>query len=778
MPIKPTEVLLIDAQGNRRVFDRVTEAPLAIQQGYRNETREEYYNRIRSESLSSPVEQAKSFVAGAARGATFGISDVLLSKADESSREGLELRKEENPVASFAGEITGALVGSKVGAGKALATGAERLGARLTGGIANKIIQKTLRTAISEGAEGAVYGLGQTISEEALDSDPGINAERLIANVGIGSLLGGAGGGLFGLTGGVAGKASAALRGGEKATGDDWMRAAIEKYTRSSAAKSLGAEPGAFKKLAKRSKPFEESIDELGEFLSKEKTADGKHLVERWDNPEKIYEKVRAHKSQVGKQIGDYHESLYDLSGDSAVNIDGFLKRADEIIKKRESSLIPELSQRAGSLRKIVDNARYTKGLDGSLVPRQLTLRDVDVFRKEIDSIVYPKAKPGTGVVQASPMREELGYLARELQDDIAKHIEKIAKPAGMEGKALIDTYRDLNRKFSFLSNAEKIGERGVMRGFSNRAFSPSDYLTAIGGSASGAAAFGPVGIPIGIGVGVVNKILRERSRATITAIGRWALTKENALSSAMKTQTKVRRAVDGLLSVPKPRPGMLAGISYANASKEKREDRVKEFRKVQNSMTRIAGNPTEMADELRRRTSKISDALPNLGQETQIKMTEVVQYLFGRMPEDIPVDPLRPDKDTAPPNQDIKRFMNLVAVASNPAGVLDRMMEGKIPTVDELAFLRACFPMVAQEVTKALYDAIAKNKNNLSYNQRLNISRVIGVQSNVRDTQVAAQQQGQAYEQQDKEEFKMTANQSRNLGKSIERQSEGLVIN
>jgi hypothetical protein len=776
MQIKPNEVVLINNNGDRRVFDRDTEAQLALRQGYRNETREEYEERLTKERLSSPVEQVKSFVAGAARGASFGISDVVLSRADEQARKSLELRKEVSPGASIAGEIAGALVGSKVGVGKALARGAESIAARATGGIASSLLRKTLKTAISEGAEGAAYGLGQTISEEALDSDPGINAERLVANVGIGSLLGVAGGGFLGLAGGVAGKAGAAIRGGEKATGDDWLRATVEKYTRSSAAKSLGAEPSAFKKLAKRSKTFEESVDELGEFLSKEKTADGKHLVEKWDNPEKIYEKVRTYKSQIGKQIGDYHESLYEISGDSAVNIDGFFKRADEIIGKRESSLLPELNQRAENLRKIVDKARYIDGPDGSRAPRQLTLRDVDVFRKDIDSIVYQKAKPGTGIVQAHPMKEELGYLARTLQDDITKHIEKIAKPAGAEGKALIAAYRDLNRKFSFLSNAEKIGERGVMRGFSNRAFSPSDYLTAIGGSASGAAAFGPVGIPIGVGVGVVNKILRERSRATITAIGRWALTKESALSSATRTQAKIEKAARGIIKNIKPKPGLLAGITYAKATKRSREDEIKEYRRVQNKIARIAGDQNGLFEDMRNKTASLSDAMPNLGQASQTKMVEVLNYLAAKMPKEGPVDPLRPKKDTAPAIQDVRRFMSLIEIANNPSSILDRMSDGRMPTVDEMDFLRACFPLVAQDITRAITESLERHSGDLGYQQRLNIARLIGIKQAVSPKIDSIKQIAQQEEQQKKNEFKLTASASKQLGKSIEKRAEGVI--
>lgn len=780
MPIKPNEVVLIDRQGNRRVFDRDKEAQLALRQGYRNETQEEYRERLSKEALSTPLEQVKTFAAGAARGATFGISDVLLSRADERARAGLEARREVSPGVSVAGEIAGALAGTKVGAGKALAAGAERLAAGAAERVSGSILRKALKSVISEGTQGAAYGLGQTISEEALDSEPGVNAERLIANVGIGALIGGGAGGLLGLAGGGAGKAAEktkGLLGGEKANSESWLRDAIERHTKRSASKSLGAEPGAYKKLAKKSQTFDEVVDELGGFLSNEKGPDGKFLIEKGDNVEKIYDKIRTYRQQVGKQIGDHHEALYEISGASPVNTARFFDEAHSLISKHGDSVVPEMQARGKKLGDLIENieGRYLAPGDTTA---KMTLESAERVRRDIDAIVYPKKIPGGGISQASPMQEDLQHLARVLQEDIAKHVDGLAKVAGDAGKAAVETYRDLNRKYSFLKKAEAIANRGVMRKFSNRAFSPSDYLTAIGGTASGAAAFGPLGIPLGIGAGVINKILRERSRATMTAIGRWALTKESALASTVRTQAKISKAARGLLKAPRPKPGLLAGIAYPAATREPREKEVKEYRRVQDKITRFAGDPRGLFDDMQRRTAELSDAMPNIGQAAQIKMMQVMEYLGSKMPNDKPMDPLRPGHDTAPARQDIQRFMRLVDLARDPTIILDQMEHGRIPTVDEMDFLRACFPQIAQEVTNELMEAISKHGGLLDYQQRINIARVMGIRSTKRPQQVITEQQAQQEEQQRKDEFKLTASASKNIGKRLEQDAKDIVIN
>lgn len=152
--------------------------------------------------------ELKAGAAGVARGATFGLSDVGLTKTGLVDPEALAELRKRNPAASTAGEIGGA-VGSALLAPEASLPGlAGKLGTGIAaklapaaiegGSLASKIVQAAKATgasAMGSAVEGALYGAGETVSEAAL-GDPDVSAERLAANLGFGALIGGGLGGL------------------------------------------------------------------------------------------------------------------------------------------------------------------------------------------------------------------------------------------------------------------------------------------------------------------------------------------------------------------------------------------------------------------------------------------------------------------------------------------------------------------------------------------------------------------------------------------------------
>jgi hypothetical protein len=146
---------------------------------------------------------AKALLHGGARGLTFGLSDVILSKTGLVSQEELSEVKKRNETASNIGEISATVIpailsgGSSLvakGASKTLpallAKGATTASKRAAQNITSNIAKKTAELGAQGLIEGATMGLSQTISESAL-GDAEFNAETLLSNVGTGALLGG-----------------------------------------------------------------------------------------------------------------------------------------------------------------------------------------------------------------------------------------------------------------------------------------------------------------------------------------------------------------------------------------------------------------------------------------------------------------------------------------------------------------------------------------------------------------------------------------------------------
>ena len=182
---------------------------------------------------------------GAARGATLGLSDVLLSSTIYTPSE-LNKIRETNPNLSLAGEVGGG-IGSIVmtgGAGAAFKSGQLAKGAGLAALSPSRKVAETAakvgtaitkgkggvaRTALSLGVaggiEGAAYGVQSVITEASLGNAE-LNAELLLSGLGTGI---GTGAGFGAVLGGAASGVAGIYRGGKQVLGaaSDWS---VSKY--------------------------------------------------------------------------------------------------------------------------------------------------------------------------------------------------------------------------------------------------------------------------------------------------------------------------------------------------------------------------------------------------------------------------------------------------------------------------------------------------------------------------------------------------------------------
>lgn len=194
----------------------IEEALEAKRLGWSLETDEQKYNRELQRDYGDATGQAIAALAGAARGFTFGLSDVVLT-AGGVDKETLRKYQEANPAMSMTGEfgaigtsilLSGGLAAPTVGksllraatAGPRAAAkaglGVEAAVSRLAVPLAEKgLFGKAAAKAMSLGAgssiEGALYSGGKYISETSL-GNLDFTAENLVSEMGVGALWGGA----------------------------------------------------------------------------------------------------------------------------------------------------------------------------------------------------------------------------------------------------------------------------------------------------------------------------------------------------------------------------------------------------------------------------------------------------------------------------------------------------------------------------------------------------------------------------------------------------------
>lgn len=200
--VRPTaEKVLVQSPVVGERWVRPDELQDALRGGFRLASDEATRNTELREQYGQ--QQTRAFAEGAARGATFGGSDWILREAGVSP-EALRLRQEYNPAAAVTGEVlggvlpflaTGSVSGTITGARAAAA------GARAAPRLATILGEQALRGA----AEGTVIGLGQAVSDAALERDP-LTVQKALAAAGTGAFFGAALGAPIGAAGELSGR--------------------------------------------------------------------------------------------------------------------------------------------------------------------------------------------------------------------------------------------------------------------------------------------------------------------------------------------------------------------------------------------------------------------------------------------------------------------------------------------------------------------------------------------------------------------------------------------
>jgi hypothetical protein len=278
-------------------------------------------------------QTARTFGESALSSATFGLSDQVLKKfvGEKALRE----RRERNSEAALAGEVTGVIAPALASGGTSLAAkGAATIGSGVNAAskaglltekafaailkktgkekLAKSIIQKSIEKGSGSAVEGAFYGAGQLVSEDALGTAE-FNAENLLANVGAGAAFGAAAGGLFG-------SAEALIPVVKKNKIVDYaVKKVPQKNINTISAELSGYSPSQLTKLKEKNSFV---YDNLGDYY---KT---KIKINVKDSASDIYSKNLKNLNEIGEEIGNTLKKVDDVADDLVLTTkDGLAKK-------------------------------------------------------------------------------------------------------------------------------------------------------------------------------------------------------------------------------------------------------------------------------------------------------------------------------------------------------------------------------------------------------------------------------------------------------------------
>lgn len=722
--------------------------PHALAAGYQVEGQETADARQSRREHTTGGQMALAGAEGFARGATVGLSDVALTGAlGDEYRQGAQARQKENRLVSGAGELAGAVTGGLatggvMGALGAPARGVAALGRATEAGVAGLLGEgagvlgragaRAAALGMSGAVEGSLYGAGQAVSRAALD-DTQLSAEKVVASMGEGAVLGGLGGAVIGGLGGAMKGAAA------KAAESKSLQQSAREVANESALKAAGAQGSDFRRIVGRrtGEAAEKRIDELGQELLhyefKTGPRQGQQLFRAAVKAEDLADDVVYARQETGEALGAIREKLdkvFEQHPELAPDVGKYLDRVDEeVLKPLRESAVPAVRARAdkveeqlAGLRERVDAQKAAieaepvrvRMPDGTVemrpreVPPSVTFRELEQARRDLRSVFQPPKPTAGGIPAQAPEHAQALEQAERL---LSEHLDDSAENALRATGGNVDAYVDLKKQYSNLRDIEDLVTKSQLQQVGNRAISPSDYATGMG-TALGALMSGNIGaLGYGIAGSIAHKLIRERGRSVIASIADRVSNLDSGLDLA------AQRFAGKLTEAPKRAlaPTSL-GVGELTQRYQQAAAAVKDFQQPDQQQARLAA-PVQ----------RFADSYPSLAATVQGQVQKANMFLASKLPVEATraATSFTPDATKSHvPASEMSKFLRFVRGATQPAAVIDDLSHGKLDR-QGLEAMKEVFPEMFGDLRKRVMTYAAERGDELPFQQRILLSLV-----------------------------------------------------
>lgn len=596
-----------------------------------------------------------------------------------------------NIAGNIARDVTLGGVGLPSIAGAVEGKVAGQLGGLAAKGAFGRAAASGLAMAAGTGAESAVFGASQELSEEVL-GDKQLAAEKILAAGGKQGVLGAAFG--FGLGAGGSLLRSGARAAGESALGtlaknadglashanEQRWRAldSIKKYATEAEAKL----PGGVKDVGA-------ALNEYG--VTPKTYADAM----RDGHPEAMLPKIAAAKDTVGKALGDIH------AGSQAKVTWAQLEDATE-------KVIAPLRKGAGGEHIVQSLDAYKASLAEKLgvVSRdtEIPIQKVIEQRKFLDGLVWREGSP----LNPSPRIEELRNIRRSMNEMTVEAIDGAAKKAGdVETGARL---RKLARDYQALSIAEKAAESGAEKAINNRMLSPTSYVAAAGMLASGR----PLAA---LGVAGGHQFVRDRGNA-IAAIALDRLANIGQAHRAVQQANELMaKAAKGLTGLP-----YRGSVPASSAPLAKR---------YADAVKHVSAAQADVDGFTQRVTARAIPNAPETSAAMTLAASRTLAFLGAQMPRSMNRPTLGvPERDPRASTSEMTKFVRMYEAVQDPGAVLQRIAAGHVNRFEVYAIKNAS-PKMFEELQRRTLEEVAKAQASgrpLSHDQRMKLGIVLEI--------------------------------------------------
>jgi len=408
------------------------------------------------------------------QGFTVSPQEKTYAQERDAYAKRLQDQESNHPVASAVGTIGGSLASGIAASGLTPINAATRLG---------RVAQAAKGGAII----GALSNPGDTEGEVNI-----LQGEDRLRNLAVGGTIGAAGQGL------IEG-ASAAAKGVGNLAGK------LNSKAEERAFKSSGAMLKDYRNAASKDK-----INDLGRFML------DNGMVEPGSSFETVAAKSGAIKQEAGAKIAETYKAAND-----AVNNPKFLEKITPEIKQSLEKSAFNPVQFADEFESALQSEyKGTAGFRKALPQVQSVLSDIKEIGPDANILQLQKAKVDVDSLinydkefRDQPLAKQLlAKLRGKLSEKIDSRISALDNALGSDALAGL---KEANKKYGMAAQLEGISSDRVLRENANRFFSPSDYMTSVGGAVVGAATGDGIenkikNAAIGAGLGLANKGMRK----------------------------------------------------------------------------------------------------------------------------------------------------------------------------------------------------------------------------------------------------------------------------
>jgi hypothetical protein len=658
------------------------------------------------------IGAAGALAAGAARGASFGLSDVLASGLSDAARSKLNEWRELHPTASMLGELGGTAA--------SFAYGGE-LGAGLR---AESAVGRVAQSAARGAAEMSLYEGGRAAGDAALANEP-ITGEKIVAGMGHGALMGALAGGALSTVAeglGAAGRALRAPRAAEAAE---------------------GASEGGGPRLGDRLQQMadESRVRGMGGTLNDVKT---------------INRTVKGGVSKVAQDV----EPVIRGAEDHAAR----LKRVEEAIDKgvekqkdllsaldkAKTGIAPDAESFVQAARKEV-LGRYV--VNGEIAPGGDHV--VNTVEKFLGQVEKAGSREAPTFEQWHQWRTNLDKLAKfekrnftpaegamqQLRGMMEEHLRAAGEEAAQSmGSSFRAEWQANQGTLQSLYSAEKLLERGAAASTKNNVFGLRSTIAGAAGSVVGGMVGGPVGSLVGAGAAsLAGKLVESRGDMLAADLLDRAAGILGARRIAARTDATMIRGVRDLVGkaandnadrhvldvLAPPARASLAPMGITLTG-----DKRKDYASISNHLTASAGDPVRTTDRLSRALGDLPQHAPKAAQSVIDTTLKGSSFLLSKLPPSRK-DPysLQPqlEKGSRASDSEISKFMHYAEGVDDPMIVLREAKAGTL-TRDHVEAVKSVYPNLYDEMRQQVMRALVDTKAELPYERRIQLGILLDI--------------------------------------------------